>query len=132
MTCVVVPKVPYHACSLGYLVVADVAARTVDKSSVCQCIYARARRSPIIAMPRAIEMLLVVVLLIPLERLLVWNGIVGVGNEEIIVADGHLSLCLESRVMGGKESEGEGNRGREKQQKLDSRAHCDGVWHGLV
>ena len=134
MTYVVIPKVPYHTCSLGYLIVANVAARTVDESSVCQGIDARARRSPIITMPRAIDMLLVVVvLLIPFKRLLVRNGIVGVRNKEVIVADGFLSLCPETRVMGGRECEGEGNRSREKQQKLDSRAHCDDdVWHGLT
>jgi hypothetical protein len=90
---------------LGYLIVANVAARTVDESSVCQCIDTRARRSPIITMPGTIGMLLVVVdLLIPFKRLLVRNGIVGARYEEIIVADGLLSLCPESRVIGGRES----------------------------
>jgi hypothetical protein len=85
-------------------------------------------------MPGTIDMLLiVVVLLIPFKRLLVRNGIVGVRNEEIIVADGLLSLCPESRVIGGRESEGEGTKGREKHKKLDSRTHGDDdVWHGLI
>jgi hypothetical protein len=57
---------------------------------------------------------------------------VGFRNEEIIVAVGFLSLCPARRVVGGRESEGEGTKGREKQQTIDRRTYCDNMWHDVV